>query len=349
MYEPQGFVTDFRPKDFDDRVEHGPSASWPRLGVTPARCSEGETGTLTYEVFDAADIYAINDNHGRIFPLRRSGPLWIACDPSLYDDPTGDMSVDDAEDSATIGSVRRTDALTLLLNRLELPDGVGPIVTPVGSNDPLQPGLAAMLSYAALLRVTAAQQILDVRVEELDVGLQPTLWEGQLTQRIFFADDLANGAGYATYLGRPEVLPRLLREAAALGREFADGDHAADCTSLCPDCLRSYDNRWLHSALNWGLALDVNELAVGSPLDEGRWLDGAADLVGRMTASSGLHRETLAGLTALRSSGSGRWTLFRHPLRPRERASWIQRQREAAAYAIHHHTTDVQTFDLVHV
>lgn len=73
MYEPQGFVTDFRPKDFDDRVEHGPSASWPRLGVTPARCSEGETGTLTYEVFDAADIYAINDNHGRMFLCTGAG------------------------------------------------------------------------------------------------------------------------------------------------------------------------------------------------------------------------------------------------------------------------------------
>ena len=273
MYEPRGFVTDFRSTDFDDRVEHGPSASWPRLGFNPAGRSDRETSTLTYETYDAADIYTINDNHGRMFPLRREGPMWIACDPSLYEDPPSDMSLESAEDSAAIGSVRRTDALTLLLNQLELPGGAGPIVTPVGSNDPLQPGLAALLSYTALLRVTAAQRILDIRVEELDVGLQPTLMEDQLTQRIFFADDLANGAGYATYLGRPEVLPRLLREAAALGREFAEPSHAADCTSSCPDCLRSYDNRWLHSALNWRLALDVAELALGNPLDESRWLD----------------------------------------------------------------------------
>lgn len=348
MYEPQGFVTDFRPTDFDDRVEHGPSAKWPRLGVTPAGRREGETGTLRYEVFDAADVYAINDNHGRMFPLRRDRSIWIACDPSLYENPPHNLSlnVNDAEETAAIGSVRRTDALTLQLNRLELPGGVGPIVTPVGSNEPLQPGLAALLSYAALLRVTAAQQILDVRVEELDVGLQPSPGDGQLTQRIFFADDLANGAGYATYLGRPDVLPRLLREAAALGREFAEASHARGCTGSCPDCLRSYDNRWLHSALNWRLALDVAELAIGNPLDESRWLDGATDLVGRMTASSGLHCETAAGLTALRSSGSGRWALLCHPLWPTEKASWIEKQNAAAAEAIRRQATDVQAFDL---
>ena len=348
MYEPQGFVTDFRPTDFDDRVEHGPSAKWPRLGVTPAQRREGETSTLKYEVFDAADVYAINDNHGRMFPLRRDGSIWIACDPSLYDDPPENLrlNVSDAEETAAIGSIRRTDALTLQLNRLELPGGVGPIATPVGSNDPLRSGLAALLSYAALLRVTAAQQILDVRVEELDIGLQPTLSEGQLTQRIFFADDLANGAGYATYLGRPDVLPRLLREAAALGREFGRGPHSVDCTSSCPDCLRSYDNRWLHSALNWRLALDVAELAIGNPLDESRWLDGAADLVGRMTASSGLHCETAAGLTALRSSGTGRWAVLCHPLWPMDQASWTERQQAAAADAIRRQATEVQAFDL---
>lgn len=348
MYEPQGFVTDFRPTDFDDRVEQGPSAKWPRLGVTPAQRREGETSTLRYQVFNAADVYAINDNHGRMFPLRRDGSIWIACDPSLYNDPPENLrlNVNDAEEIAAIGSIRRTDALTLQLNRLELPGGVGPIATPTGSNDPLRPGLAALLSYAALLRVTAAQQILDVRVEELDIGLQPTRWEGQLTQRIFFADDLANGAGYATYLGRPDVLPRLLREAADLGREFAEASHAGDCTSSCPDCLRSYDNRWLHSALNWRLALDVAELAIGNPLDENRWLDGAADMVGRMTTSSGLHCETVAGLTALRSSGSGRWALLCHPLWPTEKASWIEKQKAAAAEAIRRQATDVQVFDL---
>ncbi len=348
MYEPQGFVTDFRPTDFDDRVEHGPSAKWPRLGVTPAGRREGETSTLKYGVFDAADVYTINDNHGRMFPLRRDGPIWIACDPSLYDDPPRDLRLNlgDAEESAAIGSIRRTDALTLLLTELELPGGIGPIATPVGSNVPLQPGLAALLSYAALLRVTAAQQILDVRIEELDVGLQPTLWEGHLTQRIFFADDLANGAGYATYLGRSDVLPRLLREAAALGREFARGPHAADCTGSCPDCLRSYDNRWLHSALNWRLALDVAELALGNPLDERRWLDGAAALARQTTTPSGLHCEAAAGLTALRSSGSGRWAILCHPLWPTEKASWIKQQKEADAHARRNQATDVQTFDL---
>ncbi len=346
MYEPRGFVTDFQSTDFDDRVEHGPSASWPRLGLNPAGRSDRETSTLSYETYDAADIFAINDNHGRMFPLRREGSIWIACDPSLYEDPAGEMSVDSAEVTAAIGSVRRTDALTLLLNRLELPGGVGPIATPVGANSPLQPGLAALLSYAALLRVTAAQQILDVRVEELDVGLQPTFWQGQLTQRIFFADDLANGAGYATYLGRPDVLRRLLWEAAVLGREFGRRRHSVDCTSSCPDCLRSYDNRWLHSALDWRLALDVAELAIANSLDESRWLDAAADLAGRMASSPGLHCETVAGLTALSSNRSGRWALLCHPLWPLDQLAWTERQKAAAAEARRRQAREVQAFEL---
>ncbi len=349
MYEPQGFVTDFQPTDFDDRLERGPSAQRPRLGVTPASRLTGGVSAATYEVYDAADLYTINDNHGRMFSLRRQGRMWIACDPSLYNDPPNGLSldVDDAEQSAAIGSVRRTDALTLLLERLELPSGVGPIATPMGSSNPLQPGLAALLSYAALLRVTASQRILDVRAEELDVGLQPVRLEGQYTQRIFIADKTANGAGYASFLGRPEVLSSLLDKAAALGREFADQAHAEQCTSSCPDCLRSYDNRWLHPALNWRLALDVAELANGNPLNEDRWLKGAADLVERMTAtSSGLHCETSAGIPAIRSSDSRRWAIIGHPLWPSDEGSWIQGQKEAADYARRHQARDVRSFDL---
>ena len=349
MYEPQGFVADFPPADFDDRLERGPSAQRPRLGVTPATRLTGEVSTASYEVYDSADLYTINDNHGRMFPLRREGQSWIACDPSLYDVPPNGLTldVDDAEESVAIGSVRRTDALTLLLERLELPSGVGPIETPMGSNNPLQPGLAALLSYAALLRVTASQRILDVRAEELDVGLQPVRLEGQYTQRIFIADKTANGAGYASYLGRPGVLSRLLEEAVALGREFADQTHAEQCTNSCPDCLRSYDNRWLHPALSWRLALDVAELANGDPLNEDRWLNGAANLVDRMTASSSsMHSETSAGLAAISSSGSGRWAILGHPLWPSDKESWIQRQKEAAVNATRRQATDVQAFDL---
>ena len=350
MYEPLGFVTDFNPQDFDDRRERGPSASRPTLAVSPTKDPAYSIERARVEVFDSADVFTINDNHGSLFPLRREAYRTIVCDPGLFDDPPRGVTLNeaDAEQRAAIGSVRRTDALTLLLHRLPLPQGFGPIPTPPGSGSPLQPGLAALLSYSALLRVAAAQRILDVRVEELDVGLQPTMIDGTLTQRIFFADDLANGAGYASYLGREAVLPTLLNEAVALGREFDSGSHADECTSSCPDCLRSYDNRWLHPALSWRLALDVAELAVGQSLQEDRWLNAADSAIGAFVAaySGRIHRAEAGELRAVRNSGNQRWAIFGHPLWANDEVHWTEVQKDAARAASQQGATEVRTFDL---
>ena len=43
--------------------------------------------------------------------------------------------------------------------------------------------------------------------------------------------------------------------------------------------MRSYDNRQLHSVLDWRLALDVVDLALGRPLNIDQWNDRADRLV----------------------------------------------------------------------
>ena len=48
----------------------------------------------------------------------------------------------------------------------------------------------------------------------------------------------------------------------ALTGDWNDKHHAA-CASSCLDCLRSYDNRRLHGALDWRLALDMLDLLAG--------------------------------------------------------------------------------------
>ena len=350
MYEPLGFVTDYHPEDFDDRRDQGASAARPTLGVGSTPVSRLALTTGGAEVFEGADVFTINDNHGARFPLRREDHRVVACDPALYDELPKNVSVNEeqAEFKAAIGAVRKTDALTLRLQRLPLPSGRGPLATPAGGNSPLPAGLAALHSYAALLRLTAAQRILDVRAEELNVGLQPTVVNGELTQHIFFADDLANGAGYAAYLGRKPVLQQLLEQAAELGREFAAESHASDCLTSCPDCLRSYDNRWLHPALNWRLALDVAELALDQPLTPQRWLADTHAALERFAAAyeGRFSVETAAGLPAVRSPGNGRWAVFGHPLWAAEREQWNEEQHEAARDAKRRQATDVLAYDL---
>jgi DEAD/DEAH box helicase domain-containing protein len=57
--------------------------------------------------------------------------------------------------------------------------------------------------------------------------------------------------------------------------------HWENCDRSCPDCLRNYGNRFSHGLLDWRLALDLAETALGLPLDTSRWLKGTGDPVVR--------------------------------------------------------------------
>ena len=42
--------------------------------------------------------------------------------------------------------------------------------------------------------------------------------------------------------------------------------------------LRNYNNRFIHSDLDWRLALDVAEIVLGIPINKERWLARAQDI-----------------------------------------------------------------------
>ena len=285
-------------------------------------------------MFEAADVFTINDNGGKLFGLKRRGRSVLVEDPALYADPPGGIQLgkDPPDMEAAIGAVRRTDVLTATLVDAALPGGSRVISTRKPPGAALAPGLAALLSYAALLRVTAAQEILDVRAEELHVGLQPVRIDGDLTQRIFLADDLANGAGYASFLGSQPAMQSLLRRSLQLGQSFEREAHASRCGGSCPDCLRSYDNRWLHPALDWRLALDVAELAAGEPLSDERWLRGIAPRVDAFLsgyAGAPLRRVQLGPLPGILHTAGGRAAFISPPLWPFESGYYTEQQAEA--------------------
>lgn len=350
MYEPLGFRTDFRPQDFNDRFERGPTSSRPQLGLNSAARLNYRTGAVDVSAFEAADVFTINDNGGRLFDLKRRGKSILAEDPSLYAEPPHNMQLgDDPPDlQAAIGAVRRTDALTISLVDVALPGGLKVISTRRSPGAAIAPGLAGLLSYAAMLRVTAAQEILDIRAEELQVGLQPVRIEGELTQRIFFADDLANGAGYASFLGSQQVMQRLLHQTLALGQSFELEPHVTRCGGSCPDCLRSYDNRWLHPALDWRLALDVAELAAGESLQEERWLravPAAIDTFIEGYATAPLQRVQLGSLHGVVHAEKQRVAFISHPLWPFEVEHYSEQQAEAHIEAETAFGAEVASFD----
>ena len=171
-----------------------------------------------------------------------------------------------------------------------------------------------MWSMAEMLRIASAAE-LDVDPRELEVGLQPYPTDHGPSRRIFVADRLENGAGYANRLGEPDALARVLdRVVDELGERYSAGRHGQECDSSCPDCLRSYDNRVLHPVLDWRLGLDLAELAAQRPLRMERWLGDGERIATGLAEAFGLEPGTIAGLPTLSDDGRPKTAVLCHPM-----------------------------------
>ena len=319
LHQPLGFRTDYAPMDFDDLNEPVSGAGNPQLAVNPEAEVPTPIGGMSVRVLDQAEVVSVNDNRGSLFSILRVSDRSVVCnDESLYEDrlPEG-LRVRLAEGTLlppiAIGDVRPTDVLVLTLDQLALQGGVIP-----ASKHLLPAGMSAIWSFAEVLR-RGCQVALDVHSDELQVGLQPARINDVRTHRIFLADALENGAGYATQLGRGGNLQRVLADVRGDLAERYQSEQHSRCTESCPDCLRSYDNRRLHGALDWRLALDVADLASGALLNSARWLDRADFLAASfMRAFSGAVELQSAsvegGLLAVFRSDRKRGVIIGHPL-----------------------------------
>ena len=137
------------------------------------------------------------------------------------------------------------------------------------------------------------------------------------------------------------VLERILSEMA---ESFERAVHSALCDSSCPDCLRSYDNRQLHSVLDWRLALDVADLAVGKPLSLARWVGRGRELTAAFVAgfrdALAIEAVEVAGLPAVLEAEGKRLAFFGHPLWRLDPRYYTEQQAEAedsarAVFAAH--------------
>ncbi len=149
------------------------------------------------------------------------------------------------------------------------------------------------------------------------MGLQTRVVDGDPSARVFLADALDNGAGYAVELGKSTVFARILDQARQeLTTAWEDPAHARYCTVSCPDCLRSYDNRRLHGALDWRLALDMMDLAAGKPLKTERWLSRGTSAAQAFAESTGgwLTAELVDGLPVLLNKEDRKAVILGHPL-----------------------------------
>jgi DEAD/DEAH box helicase domain-containing protein len=323
LYQPLGFRTTYTPKDYDDENESPSQAGLPALALAGPANRIHEVGALSLETFEQAQVMEVNDNRAHLFPLRtlNDGSVVVSDDslypPRLWKPPPG---ADIGE--AAIGEIRTTDALVLTLDRADLPTG-----TVAGLRAILPAGPSAFWSFAEALR-RACQVALDIDPGELVMGLQPIRTSDTPSFRVFLADALDNGAGYATELGQTEVFKRILDEARLELTHAWESARHKECTASCPDCLRSYDNRRLHGALDWRLALDMLDLASGAPLSESRWtIPGwIAARAFADTMGSWLNAQTIEGLPVLINTDIKCAVVLGHPLWRRELDNLTEQQ-----------------------
>ncbi len=328
VYQPLGFRTDYHARDYDTDGETVAVIGFPELSIASRANRAAQVGGVLVEVYELADILQINDNLGNLFPMEEGpGKSIVVTDESLYGNGMTRPRTQGIRCHAAIGEVRKTDVLVVTPDSLNLPTGIVP------TKQLIQPaGLPAMWSLAEVLR-RGFQAELDVDPSELTVGLNPVNIRGEQTHRAFVADSLENGAGYAALLGDAQffeaVLRRVLEELRA---RWEDDRHARDCTMSCPDCLRSFDNRRIHSALDWRLSLDMAELALGEGVNWARWLARAEVLTRGFVASFGLYgveAREIAGLSVLVNPDKRRAIVLGHPLWRQDRRYLRDEQEEA--------------------
>ncbi len=320
LYQPLGFRTLFVTQAFDDRNDGSSSANAPQLGLSAAEDSTFDVEHVHVAVRGGARLYTINDNRRNQFKMFRTDVGVVIPDPELYGDHPPDFGnlADRAPDyTGAIGAIDLTDVITIELRNLNVPGPSGVIDTNSCSTPA---GLSALNSYAESLRRACAVE-LDVGVEEFKVGLQPHLsLDGRtLTRRIFIADSLDNGAGYATYLGTPDRIQALFDRVDAARDEWVGPEHSGRCGASCPDCLRSYDNQRIHGLLDWRLAVDVGNLARGRDLNLAIWTRPAFPEVEALAstineAQGGCTAMPMGDLPCLVNNRNRRAIVFGHPL-----------------------------------
>lgn len=266
LAEPTGYRTDFKPRDYTDWIEWSSNGSRPR--ITNSEIAEARVdGALVGS--GVTDLYEINDNNGSEWRFERQaeGHGWIQ--PESLREVDGarigwQVATEGEERTVALGAIKKTDVLTVGLH----PDAV----PPWADLSPLSPAnRAAWYSLGFLLR-GAASRLLEVETSELEVGIRAVRKDDEVETQVFLADSLANGAGYCTHIGEPEVFEELVLDANRWAGELGDPDRHS-CDSACYACLKEYRNSHFHGLLDWRLAADLLDMLRNEPFDpEARWV-----------------------------------------------------------------------------
>ncbi|MGY4100432.1 DEAD/DEAH box helicase [Nocardia sp. R16R-3T] len=309
LREPLGFRAAGQ-RDFDGNF------SWsPRAMAARALADLGQLHQMSLASMSAYSgpgrRFVINDNGGNLFRFKAAAPNrhdwggYVAVEAVEKGLLPPTVVVGDPLEVA-LGAVQPTDFLfvgpqtgTLPSQGLRLNFWAG--LQPNGVTELTDGRRAAWYSFAFLLRKVAAAE-LDIEPLELVAGIYAGLADNnEPAPYAFIADTLENGAGFATHLGRVDVLATLIEAVERYLGRLAEDDHATVCSASCYKCLRDYGNMSYHALLDWRLARDLLHV-----LQKGQLIVDEQRLHAALAAWAHGYRATV--LTSI--PGAAR---FRHP------------------------------------
>ena len=315
--------------------------------------------SLNFGVINRGELYTINSGGGKGFSFVRQskfdGSKELVAREAISDQAKRDLSDKPDVFKGSLGFVQATDVLLIELANLDIPS---PLPEPVLIDNVFScpGGREAIESFSELIRIAASTH-LDIDLSELQVGSQ-TIRSNEMnagwTRRIFIADSLENGAGYARHLADPIEFADMLKRIETLN--WASNDqHATECTTSCKRCLRHFDNRFKHRFLNWRLGLDAFDLAMGKSLDLSRWTNLMESLVGGFSkgwapafSNEGIEIDVMhieGPVYVLQNKRDGHAVVFGHPLWRLESAyRTLEQQRGFNAADLHPNNDKVIRF-----
>lgn len=324
--EPRNFFTDQNPKDFEGHFDWQPRASYPSLQFNLDKHPDHVSNATVCCISD--NIVSINDKGGRggfdFYDAQIRSSSRQLSEPGQGAYTTGRSSgrgiyIESSGDGYRVALMARRKTDVLLAGIKDWPQLIFADPSTVE-------GRAAWFSFAFWLR-TIASTYLDIHPNELQPGMRTYGSNGKSFAEAFLCDELENGAGYCTFLGKPSVFAKLLLHSdpdaqpddkASIAANWLAEHHAADCDTSCNQCLRDYSNMPYHGLLDWRLALDMARIASGENVVDltsdwhGRknpWQTAISTVPDTMRKLGFLHTEEINGLRAFIRGGGNRPTI----------------------------------------
>jgi DEAD/DEAH box helicase domain-containing protein len=259
--------------DHDGQRQRGSNILPAKIAFKPEFDNRVRLNAVQLSITKDKPITLLNDNNGRLFEFHMSYGKAIIKDESLYSDISKLKLFSNGEpfEAGAIGAIFKTDVLGILFDRAQA----------LGNNGLLDVAMPstkrAIASFAEFSRM-AISTYLDIDPSELRIGRQSIKLEQCSTELIFIADALENGAGYVNRMSENDHYKNALTQYYESVQPRWESTKHKECDQSCPDCLRSYGNRMEHHLLDWRLALDLCEVALGLEIKTDRWLSESTNI-----------------------------------------------------------------------